>query len=122
MRHVTKLERSARAFPVELCVRISCAFVGITQQHFAPASTALLGWFFLLPKALHAGPRLQQCSVNREVLIRQQILFPCLCQYRMEEGLCNIALQKPLPVLAEYRRHPDFLVYFQTYEPPEQTA
>ena len=93
----------------------------IPQQHLCRALHCLFsgGSSFLLI-TLHAGPCLQQRSIHREVLVRQQVLFACLQKHRLEKGLSDVALQQPLPVLAEYGGDPDGFVHVQAHEPSEQ--
>src|SRR6516162_4529721 len=57
-------------------------------------------------KALHAGPRLDQRAVDREMVVRQQGLDPLLVEYRRHELADNITVNQPFAVLGEDRNVP----------------
>ena len=76
-------------------------------------------WRFRL-EALHAGPRLHQRAVNREVLARQKLLDFRLIENRRKELGRNIAFEQPVPVLGEHRVIPDRIVDAQAHKPAEQ--
>jgi hypothetical protein len=71
-------------------------------------------------KTLHAGPGLDQRAVDREVLAGEQHVHLRQVQHAGEELGRDIAVQQPVPVLAEYGRIPHRIVRRQPHEPTEQ--
>ena len=61
-------------------------------------------------KALHAGPGLDQRAVDREVLAGQQLADLRQVQHARKELGRNIAVEQPVPVLAEHGRIPHRIV------------
>src|SRR5262252_2948433 len=69
-------------------------------------------------KALLTSPRFDQRPVHTEVLVREQVRGTRLSQHVCEKLLSDIAVQEPIAVLGEDRRHPHRFVHVETYEPP----
>ena len=71
-------------------------------------------WFVvavLAAEAFHAGPRLDQRAVDREMFIRQQRLDSRQVQHRGHERRHDLALQRPVVVVVEHRRRPNRIVH-----------
>ena len=71
-------------------------------------------------ETLHRGPRLDQRTVHREVLARQQRLHPALRQHCGQELRRDVAAKQPVPVLREGRVIPHRIVDAEADEPTEQ--
>src|SRR5450432_554840 len=93
MPHVAELGRLPVALLVELCLRVGRTFVrlvgalllmevplGVTARSLAIIIAAIL-----LPEALDRGPCLDQRTVHRKVIVRQQQLYLGLSQNRSQE-------------------------------------
>src|SRR5512132_1841498 len=74
----------------------------------------------LRSKALHAGPRLDQRTVDREVLVGQQALNARIVEDGAEELARDLPAQQPVTVLGEHRHVPHRIVDAETDEPAEQ--
>src|SRR5262249_51827442 len=74
----------------------------------------------LRPEALHRGPGFDQGPVHAEVLVRQQRLDLWQRHYPDPETPRDIAFQKAIPFLAEYRRVPYCLVGRKPDKPAKQ--
>ena len=61
-------------------------------------------------EAFVAGPGLDQRAVDREVLARQQRAHLWQVQHRGHELARNIAVEQPVPILAEHSRIPHWIV------------
>ena len=88
-----------------------------------PAATARArGWTaaILRHKALQAGPRLNQRAIDREVLARQQLAHLRQVQHGDKKLGRDIAVEQPIPVLAEHGRIPHGIIHREAYEPAEQ--
>src|SRR5215470_621435 len=64
--------------------------------------------------------RLNQRSIDGEVLVAEQPVSSRLLKHLLEKRLGNVALDKSLTVLGERRRIPNVIVHSQTNEPAEQ--
>lgn len=71
-------------------------------------------------EALLARPRLQEGTIDREMLVRQQPGRPRLLDHRLEEMARDLVFQQAIMVLAEGRRVPHRLIHAQADEPAEQ--
>ena len=80
----------AAPFPMEVNRGVARVSVG------CPGRAALLGF-----EALQAGCRLNQGSIHREVLIRQQALPVRFQHHFSEQSLAHSMPEQPLPVLGE---------------------
>ena len=72
------------------------------------------------PKALHRGPGLDQGSIHREMIVREQLLDPGLVEHRDHELHRHIAFEQPFAVLGEDRCVPDRRIHRQADKPAEQ--
>ena len=80
----------AAPFPMEVNRGVAQVSVGCTGR------VAVLGF-----EALQAGCRLNQGSIHREVLVRQQSLPVRFQHHFTEQSLAHSMLQQPLPILGE---------------------
>src|SRR5258705_406296 len=71
-------------------------------------------------KALHAGPSLDQHAVDREVLAGEKLTNLRQIEKARKKLGRNIAVQQPVPVLAEHGRIPHRIVCREADEPAEQ--
>lgn len=74
----------------------------------------------LRAKAVQAGPRFQQCAVDREVIVRQQPLDFWLRQHGGEKLLRHLAREQPVAVFGERRGIPYRVFDAQPDKPAEQ--
>ena len=74
----------------------------------------------LRTEALVARPGLDQRPIDREVLLRQQILTPRLLEHCIEEPLRDLPFQQTVAVLRKRRGHPDRIVHPEAHEPTKQ--
>src|ERR1700752_1556163 len=95
--------------PVEVALRIATA----SRRRRRPATA-------LRYKALHAGPRFDQCPIDREMLVGEQFSHLRQIEHGGKELGGDIPVEQPVPVLAKYRRIPDRLVRQKPDEPAEQ--
>ena len=89
----------------------------------AIAAYALLGrqlGVVLRHKALHAGPRLDERAIHREVLARQELAHLRQIENPGHELGGDIARKQPVAVLAENRCIPHRIVRRQTHKPAEE--
>src|SRR5580693_8023442 len=89
---IGELGRLARSLAIQSRIGISDRGVGLVAALLAvevpfpiAARRRRLAAAVLGAKALHAGPRLDQRAVDREMVVRQQGLDPLLVQYRRHE-------------------------------------
>src|SRR6476469_9259690 len=101
-------------------MRLVGAFLLVEAALAIAAWTRRLVLAILAPEALHRCPRLDKRAIDREVIVRQELLHLGLVQHRAEELRRHISLQKPLAVLGEYRNVPDRRVHRQPDEPAKQ--
>src|ERR1700739_3230965 len=71
-------------------------------------------------KALHAGPRFDQCPIDREMLVGEQFSHLRQMEHGGKELAGDIPVEQPVPVLAKYRRIPDRLGPRQPDRPSAQ--
>ena len=71
-------------------------------------------------KALHAGPGLDQRAIDRKVVAGEQPLTCGRFSTLIKELGCDIAVEQPIPVLAEHGCIPYRIVDRQSDEPAEQ--
>ncbi len=71
-------------------------------------------------KTLQTRPGFQQCSVHREVLVREQISLSCLPEHGLEEGLGDVPIEQTLAVLGEHGHVANRVIHVQTHKPAEQ--
>jgi hypothetical protein len=81
----------ARPFAIEACFRVGGRDMGIVGTPLAmeilltiASGTGRFARAVLWPKTLGARPGFQQCTIDREVLARQQALDLVLRQHRRE--------------------------------------
>src|SRR5689334_3528947 len=133
MSHVTKLGFLARTLAEEPGIwiggrgmRVVLALLAMEVALSIASTTAILAIArgriaaVLWHKALHAGPGLDQRTIDREVLAGKQLADLRKVQHLNEELGCNIALEQPIPVLAEYGRIPHRFIRRQPDKPAEQ--
>jgi hypothetical protein len=107
-------------------MRVICAFLamkvalGIASATACSTSGRRRVASILGNKALHAGPCLDQRTVDREVFAREQAAGLRQVQDAGHEVTGNIAVQQMVPVLAENCGIPDRVVHRQADEPAEQ--
>lgn len=77
------------------------------------------GWLRSGLEALVARPGFEEHAVHGEVLGRDEVRLAGLGEDGGEEGLGNVALKEPAPVLGEHGRIPDGIVHGQAHEPAE---
>src|SRR4029453_3303551 len=107
MAHLAELGLAPIGLAIELGFGIARALVGVVLAHLAMkvrAVIALLGAPRL--EAFVRGPGLDQCAVDREMLVRQQRLHFLVVQKLGHELLEYIAFLKAFPVLGENSRIP----------------
>src|SRR6478672_13565076 len=80
-------------------MRLVGAFLLVEAALAIAAWTRRLVLAILAPEALHRCPRLDKRAIDREVIVRQELLHLGLVQHRAEELRRHISLQKPLAVL-----------------------
>ncbi len=71
-------------------------------------------------EALHGRPRLDQCAIDRKVIVRKQRLDLWMRQDRGHQLARHIRCQQTVPVLGEHRRDPHGVIDAKSDEPPEQ--
>src|SRR5262245_38272314 len=71
-------------------------------------------------ETLLSRPRLQQGSIDGEVLIRELVSLACLFEDGSEESIGDVAIKQALAVLRKHRGIPNRVVHIQSHEPPEQ--
>src|SRR5574340_649285 len=109
MPHIAKLGRLSVTLPVELRFRIGRAlvrFVGAFLLVKVTFRVATGSWAVVVAtvrpaEALDRSPRLDQRTVHREVITRQQPLHLLLSQNRRQELRGNLSLQQPVAILGE---------------------
>ena len=77
-------------------------------------------WLILALKTLVAGPSFDERAIHTEVLVGKQVGHARLVQHQLEELLCDIALQEPVPILGEDCRHPHCFVHIEAHEPAKK--
>ncbi len=115
MREIRELRRPADAFLIEPRIGIGRRLVRLVRAPLAskigariarvvrrPTTVLALG-----PKTFVTRPRLQQCAVDREVLVRQQAMRVGFATDRLKEGLRDCALDQAVSVFRECRMIPD---------------
>src|SRR6516165_1588593 len=133
MAHVTELCLFSGALAEQPCIRIGCREVRVIRAFLAmkvalgvasATGCSTSRWrrvtTILGNKALHARPSLDQRTVDREVLAREQAADLRQVQDAGHELTGNIAVQQTVPVLAENCGIPDQVVHRQADEPAEQ--
>src|SRR6185312_7137349 len=125
MPHVAELCRLTVALLVEprlgigrALVRLVAALLLAEAALGVPARSLMVIVVAVLPaEALDRHPRLDQRSVHREVIARQQPLHLRLSQNRRQELRRNLSFQKPIPVLGKARMVPYRIVHTEPDEP-----
>src|SRR5439155_26424408 len=109
MPHIGQFGRLARPLAVESRIGVGGRGVGLVAALLAvkvaftvAARRRWLAAAALGTKALHAGPRLDQRYVEREVIVRQERLYRFLVEHRYNELLGNVPLDQALALLGEY--------------------
>lgn len=83
-------------------------------------SPAAGGWLLVLgPEALVRGPGFDQCAVDAEMFLRNQVLAPRLLDHGQHEPAGDIDFDQAIPVLAEGRVVPHRVVQVHADEPTE---
>jgi hypothetical protein len=95
-----------------LAMKVHARIAGIIRRSLALVAFAL--------EAFVPGPRLDQRTVNRKMLVREQAAGTRLLDHRAEKALRHLALKQPLAVLGEHRHVPHRIVDAQAHEPAEQ--
>src|SRR5258707_10639990 len=98
-------------------VKVNCRIATIFRR--LPIRFRLLR-FLLLLKTLLPGPRLDQCSVYREVLIAQQLVLARLLEHLVKERFSHLPFKQPVSILAKGCGIPYFVIHAQPYEPSKQ--
>src|SRR6202023_4444712 len=83
-------------------VRLVAALLAAKIPLTIPSGSRRLATAVLGAKALHAGPGLNQRSIDREVVVRQQRFDRGLVQHRGHELPGNVAPDQTLAVLGEH--------------------
>src|SRR5260370_20005077 len=132
MPHVAELGLLAGAFAEQAGVRVGGREMRVILALLAmeaalgvapTAAMAFSRWRIaavLRHKALHTRPSLDQGAVNREVLTGEQLADLRKVQQARKELGRDIAVEQPIPVLAEYRRIPHRIIRCEPDEPAEQ--
>lgn len=117
------------ALPVQACIRIGRAGVGVIAARLAfpirlsvaPTTVRrLVVRSVFRAKALLAGPGLNQRTVDGEMLFREQALPVGLPHDFGEEEFNDLVLEQAIPVLRENRVIPDRIFQRQPNKPAEQ--
>ena len=74
----------------------------------------------LKPETLERGPRLDQCAIDGEMIVRQQRRDLLVRQDCREKFARNVGIQQPVAVLREHRRNPHRIVDAEPHEPAEK--
>ena len=107
-------------------MRVILAFLAMEVSFGIAPATAVLTFprrrlaAVLRHEAFHAGPGLDQRAVDREVLTREELADFRQVQHANHELTGNIAVEQPIPVLAEHGRIPHRIVGREPDEPAEQ--
>ena len=124
MPHEVELCRLTLAFPVELCFCICLALMRVVGALFAVEITLTVApwcWRFvaaiLSAEALQARPCLNQRAIDREVIIRQELLHFRVTQYCFQELARNVGIQQAVAVFRERRVIPNSIIDPEPYEP-----
>lgn len=72
------------------------------------------------PETFARSPRIDQCAIDAEIILRQQFMFACNRQYRVKQFWQHRIVEQAIPVLAEGRVGPDRIINFQTDKPAIQ--
>src|SRR5215472_4116159 len=72
------------------------------------------------PRLEVRGPGLDECAINREVLVREQGFHARMLDQLGHELLEHAALLKPVPVLGEHRWIPHWIIWRQSDKPAEE--
>ena len=99
------------AMEVALSIASTTAILAIARGRIAAV---------LWHKAPHAGPGLDQRTIDREVLAGKQLADLRKIQHLGEELGCNIAPEQAIPVLTEYGPIPYRIICRQPNKPAEQ--
>ena len=121
----------ARALAIEPCIWIGGAAMGRVRALLAteigwpvaPAAARIIAAFkrvVLRLETLQRRPRLNQCAVNREMLVRQQPFDPRLRQHRGEKFGGDLAIQQPVAVGRKARMVPHRVINPKPDKPSEQ--
>ena len=105
-----------RVVPALLAVEVALGVAPTATMTFSRWRIAAV----LRHKALHAGPSLDQGAIDREVLAGEQLADLRQVQHADKELGRDIAVEQPIPVLAEDRRIPHLIIRREPDEPPEQ--
>ena len=111
MAHVAELGLAPVCLAIELGFGIGRALMRVVLAHLTMKVRAIIP----IPGALRLeafvrGPGFDQCTVDREVLVRQKRLHLLVFEKLGHKLLKHIALLKAFPVLGENRRIPDRIV------------
>src|ERR1700736_2139112 len=79
----------------------------------------ILRWFLCF-EALHRGPGLDECAVNREVFGRQEPLHLGPLQHSAQKACGDIAIEESVAVFGEGRVIPNSIVDAEPNEPAER--
>lgn len=128
MPHVAEPGWLTIALAVEASLRIGRARVGLVGTflamevalRIAPWTIAVLVVPILTPEALERRPGLDQRPVHREMVARQQPLYPRLGQDGLQKLRRDLTFQQPIPVLGEARMVPRQIVHTQSHKPAEK--
>src|SRR5512140_3871589 len=121
MTHVTQFGLASGSFAVQSRIGVGRRGVGIVLAPLAVKvrSVALIRTILRLETLLRC-PCLDEGSVDRKVLVRQQRLDLRMRQKRAHEALKHITLLKALAVRGERGRGPDRIIRRKSDEPAEQ--
>ncbi len=132
MAHVAKLRAGAGALAIQQRIRVGRRSMRCVRALLAPkidlgiaparlVRRRLIGPSFVLrAEALHAGPRLDQGAVDREVVARQEPIYRWPRQDRSEELRCDVTIQQPVTVLRKARSVPHPIIDAEPDEPSER--
>src|SRR3984893_18400218 len=102
-------------------MRVILAFLAMeVALGIAPSARCRRVAAVLRHETLHAGPSLNQCAVDREVLARQQLADLRQVEDSGHELARNIAVEQPIPVLAEHGGVPYRVIGGEANKPAEQ--
>ena len=108
--HVAELGLPSCGFAIEPAVRISRALVRVVLALLAVEVCAVAVATILGTKALLRGPGLDQRSVHRKMLVRQEWFHLGVVQKLRHELLEGFPVQQAVAVLGEARRVPHRIV------------
>src|SRR6201997_4312080 len=127
MPQIGELGRLARTLAVQPSigvggrgVRLIAALLAVKIPLTIASGSRRLAAAILGTKALHAGPRLDQRAVDREMIVRQQRLYGFLIENGGHELVGDVTLDQALAVFGEDRLIPNLVIQRQPDKPAEQ--